>query len=117
MLPFAYGFPKLYNTTDEIRALASYIIIATAVAMPMWAYTNTCYFTLRSGGKTTITFLFDFVFGWVLQIPLALLLCYKTTLNFKIVFAIVTYLEIIKVIIGYFMVRSDTWIVNIVDKD
>ena len=117
MIPFAYGFPKLYNTTDEIRALASYIIIATAVAMPMWAYTNTCYFTLRSGGKTTITFLFDFVFGWVLQIPLALLLCYKTTLDFKIVFAIVTYLEIIKVIIGYFMVRSDTWIVNIVDKD
>ena len=49
MLPFAYGFPKLYNTTDEIRSLASYLIIVTAAAMPMWAYTNVCYFTLRSG--------------------------------------------------------------------
>ena len=117
MLPFAYGFPKLYNTTDEIRSLASYLIIVTAAAMPMWAYTNVCYFTLRSGGRTTITFLFDFIFGWVFQIPLAFILCYKTTMDFKLIFAIVTFLELLKVIIGYFMVRSDMWIVNIVDKE
>lgn len=117
MLPFVYIFPQLYNTTDEIRALASYIILITAVAMPMWAYTNTCYFTLRSGGRTGLTFLFDFVFAWAFQIPLCYFLSYHTDMNFKLLFAIITYTEIVKVILGYFMVRSDLWVQNIVDKE
>ena len=117
MLPFVYIFPQLYNTTDEIRELASYIILITAVAMPMWAYTNTCYFTLRSGGRTGLTFLFDFVFAWAFQIPLCYFLSYHTDMNFKLLFAIITYTEIVKVILGYFMVRSDLWVQNIVDKE
>lgn len=117
MLPFVYLFPQLYNTTSEVRDLASYIILITAVAMPLWAYTNTCYFTLRSGGRTGITFLFDFVFAWVFQIPLCYILAYHTNLGFRLIFAIVTYTEIIKVVIGFFMVRSNIWIQNIVDKE
>ena len=32
------------------------------------------YFTLRSGGKTVVTFLFDSVFTWVIVVPAAYLL-------------------------------------------
>ena len=114
-LPISSVFPKLYNTEDTVRSLASYMIIIQAFAMPLWSYTNACYFTLRSGGKTGITFLFDFCFTWFLMIPLAAILSYFTNLDIRVVFAVVTYSEVVKVAIGYFMVRSNVWVKNIVN--
>jgi len=115
MLPLAAIFPQLYNTEAAVRSLSSYMIIIQAAAMPLMAYTNACYFTLRSGGKTGITFLFDFGFTWLFQIPLAYLLAHFTAIDVHLLFALVTFSEIIKVIIGFFMVRSDIWMNNIVD--
>ena len=114
-LPISSVFPKLYNTEDTVRSLASYMIVIQALAMPLWSYTNACYFTLRSGGKTGLTFLFDFGFTWFLMIPLAAILSYFTDLDIRIVFAIVTFSEVVKVAIGYFMVRSNVWVKNIVN--
>ena len=92
------------------------MIIIQAIAIPLMSYTNACYFTLRSGGKTGLTFMFDFGFTWLLMIPLAYILTYLTDLDIRPLFAIVTFSEIIKAVIGYFMVRSGIWINNIVDK-
>ena len=113
-LPLAPVFPLLYNTEENVRSLATYMIVIQSFAMPLWSYTNACYFTLRSGGKTGITFLFDFGFTWLIMIPLAAVLAYFTKLDIRIIFAVVTFSEIIKVFIGYFMVRSGIWINNIV---
>lgn len=115
VLPLAPFFPKIYNTESQVRSLATYMIVIQALAMPLWSYTNACYFTLRSGGKTGITFLFDFGFTWLIMIPLAAVLAYFTDLNIYIIFAVVTFSEVIKVAIGYFMVRSNIWINNIVN--
>lgn len=115
-LPIAGIFPKLYNTTEEIRSLATYMIVVQALAMPLWAYTNACYFTLRSGGKTGITFLFDFGYTWLLMIPLAFILAHFSAMDIRPLYAVVTFSEIVKVVIGYFMVKSDVWINNIVDR-
>jgi Na+-driven multidrug efflux pump len=49
------------------------------------------------------------------MIPLAAVLAYFTDLDIRIIFAVVTFSEIIKVVIGYFMVRSDIWVNNIVE--
>lgn len=117
MIPFAWVFPEIYKTTAVIKSLATYIILISAAAMPLWGFTNACYFTLRSGGKTGITFLFDFVFSWVIQIPLAFVLAYFTKMDFRLLFAIVTLVEIIKVVIGFFMVKSNIWMQNLVDKE
>ena len=114
-LPLAPLFPRIYNTEPSVRSLASYMILIQSLAMPLWSYTNACYFTLRSGGKTGITFLFDFGFTWLIMIPLAAVLAYFTDLDIRIVFAVVTFSEIIKVGIGYFMVRSNVWVKNIVN--
>lgn len=115
IIPLAKLFPMVYNTTDEVRSIAAYMILVTACVFPLWSYTNACYFTLRSGGKTGITFLFDFGFTWILVIPLALILAYFTDLPIRPLFAILNFAEIVKVIIGFFMVRSDIWVNNIVD--
>ena len=114
-LPLAPVFPKLYNTEDSVRSLAAYMIMIQALAMPLWSYTNACYFTLRSGGKTGITFIFDFGFTWLLMIPLAAVLAYCTDLDIRIIFAVVTFSEVVKVAMGYFMVRSNVWVKNIVN--
>lgn len=115
MLPVAEYFPNIYNTENNIKELATFFIIIQALAMPLWSYTTSCYFTLRSGGNTMITFVFDAVFMWVVVIPLVFVLTRFTPWDVGTVYVIVTLSEIIKVIIGYYMVKSDSWLRTIVD--
>ena len=110
VLPASRLFPALYNTEEEVRSLAAYFILIQAFAMPIWSYTNSCYFTLRCGGKTLVTFLFDAVYTWGLMIPLAFILSRFTALDIHVIFPIVTYSELIKVVVGWLLVRSDVWI-------
>ena len=86
-------FPRLYNTVARVRELASEILLIGAMMMPLHAFANSCYFTLRSGGKTLITFL--------LIVPM---------------FAIVEGLNILKCAVGYLMVRRRRWVVNLVGR-
>ena len=108
-------FPNLYNTSDEIKHLGQWFIVITALYFPVQGYLNALYFTLRSGGKTLITFLFDSVFSWVVTIPLTLLLCTFSGLPVIGIYAIVQAADIIKVIIGFILVKRGLWISNIVE--
>lgn len=114
-IPLGLIFPGIYNTEDSVKDLASFFIIISAIAMPIYSYTNTAYFALRSGGRTGITFLFDFGFSWIVMIPLAFILTHFTMLDIHIVYIIVTWSEFFKAVIGYFMVRSEIWVQNIVN--
>ena len=107
-------FPSIYNTEETIKELARVFIIISALVMPLCAFSHCTYFTLRSGGKTIVTFLFDSVYTWVLVIPFATLLARHTALPIAMVFFLVQFTELIKVIIGFFMVRSGVWLQNIV---
>jgi Na+-driven multidrug efflux pump len=109
-------FPKLYDTTEEIRNMACGMIWINAFCMPLFGSLHACYFTLRSGGKTGITFLFDSVYSWVLVIPYAYVLANYTSLSIVMVFFLVQFMEIVKAIIGFFMVRSGVWLQNIVNE-
>ncbi|MDE7250677.1 MAG: MATE family efflux transporter, partial [Lachnospiraceae bacterium] len=108
-------FPAIYKTEESIKELARTFILISALVMPLCAFSHCTYFTLRSGGKTGITFLFDSVYTWVLIIPFAYVLANHTLLSIQLVFFLVQFTEIIKVAIGFFMVRSGSWIQNIVD--
>jgi len=107
-------FPSLYNTEPEIKALAAQFIRIAAMFMPFCAFCHSTYFTLRSGGKTVITFLFDSVYVWTVMIPVATMLAKHTALPITTVFFFVQATEIIKVVIGYRMVKSNIWMQNIV---
>ena len=82
--------------------------------MPLNAYTNACYFTLRSGGKTLMTFLFDSGFTWVICVPLAMMLIYWTDMEVVGVYILVQMSDLIKCAMGYVMLRKGVWINNIV---
>ncbi len=116
VIMFAFGglFPHIYNVTPEIRALATKFIAVAALWMPFCSFSHCSYFTLRSGGKTLVTFLFDSVFTWVVMAPLAFVLAHYTGLGIVWVYFFVQGTEIIKNIMGYFMVKSDVWLQQIV---
>ncbi len=109
-------FPEIYKTEESIKILATKLITVSALAMPLYAFSHCSYFTLRSGGKTMITFLFDSVYTWVILIPFAYALVHFTSLPIVSVFFFVNFSEIIKDVIGFFMVRSDIWLKNIVSS-
>ncbi len=106
-------FPKVYNTTDEIKRMATYLILVSAAFMPVYAYENASYFTLRSGGKTWITFLFDSVFVWVISVPAAFVFTRFTDWGVVHVFIAVQCFDFIKMAIGFFMVRHGAWMHNL----
>ncbi|MCR5355589.1 MAG: MATE family efflux transporter [Lachnospiraceae bacterium] len=117
MVPVGYAFPMMYKTEPVVRSLATYYILISAMAMPMWSFTNAVYFTLRSGGKTLLTFIFDMGLTWSVMIPVAWFLCYKTDMDIHWVIVLVMFTEIIKVIIGFFMVRSNLWLNDLVGEE
>lgn len=109
-------FPNIYATEEHIKELARTFIVIAAAVMPLNAFCHCTYFTLRSGGKTVVTFLFDSVYTWVLVIPVATFLAKYTTFSIAWVFFLVQSLEFVKAIIGFFMVKSDVWLQNIVEE-
>ncbi len=107
-------FPNAYDTTTIVKDYAKNFIIITALFFPVQGFLNSLYFTLRSGGKTMVTFLFDSVFTWVCCVPVAFVLCNFTVLPILTIYAIVQALDFIKVTIGYILIRKGVWISNIV---
>ncbi len=114
MFVMAPYFPKLYKINDEARLLARYFIMATAFFMPQNAFLHATYFTLRSGGKTIITFLFDSVFIWCVSVVIAFALSRYTALPVIVVYAMVQLGDIIKCVIGFILVKKGVWLQNIV---
>lgn len=114
MLVLAPLFPQLYNTNDQARELAKAFIIITALCMPHNAFLHAAYFTLRSGGKTIITFLFDSVFIWVVSVTLAFTLSRFTNMNVILIYTIVQLADLIKCFIGFILVKKGVWLQNIV---
>ncbi len=103
-------FPRFYNTTDEIKEIATSFIFIFAVFMPVNSYVNCTYFTLRSGGKTIITFLFDSVFECCLAVPTAYLLVAFTDLKAPTIYAVVLALWFVKVIAGVILINKKIWL-------
>ncbi|MGN0447923.1 MAG: MATE family efflux transporter [Acutalibacteraceae bacterium] len=114
MMCFAPFFPKIYNTDDGIRFLATELIFIVAAFMPVMAFTNASYFTLRSGGKTVMTFLFDSVFVWVVSVPVAFCLSRFTDIPITTLYICVLSCDFIKCVLGYVFVKKGVWLNTIV---
>ena len=107
-------FPAIYNTTEEVRSMAAGLLRIVAGAGFVHALCNASYFTLRSGGKTWITFMFDAGYLWVVSIPMVRLLAIHTTWPILLVFALCEYIDLLKAGLGLVMIKKGIWINNIV---
>lgn len=110
---FADAFPMLYNTSEQVRSLAGDLIVIMALAIPFNAYVHSAYFTLRSGGKTGITFLFDCGFMWGLLVPVAFILSRFTDMPIIPLYLCCQMTDVIKAFAGGLMVKKGTWIQNL----
>lgn len=116
MLLISPLFPKIYNTTEEVRVLASRFIMVQAIFMPQNAFLHAAYFTLRSGGKTIVTFFFDSVFVWCVSVPIAYILSRYTNMYVVYILAMVQIGDWIKCLIGFILVKKGVWLQNIVSS-
>ena len=109
--------PMLYKTEPEVRALAADFLRIMGLTMPISAFVHVAYFTIRSGGKTVVTFFFDSVYTWVVTASLSLVLCRYTALDVRTIFFIVHFSDIIKLVISIPMLRSGFWANNLVAEE
>ncbi len=106
--------PLLYKTSDNVREIASGLIIIGALMMPFDSLAHSSYFTLRSGGKSLITFIFDCGFMWCVSVPLAFILSRFTDISAIYLYASVQSVYLLKGFIGIYLVKRGNWIKNIV---
>lgn len=110
-------FPMMYNTTVGVKSLATAFLRIAAACMPIAAFMHASYFTLRSGGKTVVTFLFDSAFLWCFSIPLAYVLSRFTGLPILPLYLVCQLIDIFKCILGFILVKKGTWLQNIVANE
>ena len=110
---FAPLFPRIYNTTDYVRELARNLLWIDAIFLTARGLYNSCYFTLRSGGKTLLTFLFDSVSMWLLNLPTAFILAHFTGLPLISLYVVVQIVDAMKTLLGLYLVKKGIWINNL----
>ena len=109
--------PELYNTEPEVKALAARLLVIAGASLPMHSLVHCIYFTIRSGGKTLITFLFDSVYTWAIPAVLAYCLCTYTQLPLYLIYLIVQFSDAVKMVIGLIMLRSGFWANTVIREE
>ncbi len=107
-------FPELYNTSADVRQLACSLIRVGALFMPLYAFYHAAYFTIRTGGKTVITFLFDSCYLMVVNLPLAFVLSRFTALPILEIYVLVQTVEVFKAVVGFILIKKRVWVNNLV---
>ena len=105
--------PDIYNTEQSVRALATSFMRTGAVFMVFHAIAHCCYFTLRSGGKTIITMLFDCGYTWIAAVPAAYLLVHTLDLPISTLYFLSMLVDVVKAALGVIVVRTGLWARNI----
>lgn len=114
MFVLAPLFPEIYNTSATVQEQACGLIRIASVFMPFAAFYHAAYFTMRSGGKTVITFLSDSFYLLVVNVPIAFYLSRYTVLPLLAVYIIVQAADIFKGVIGLILIKKRVWVNNIV---
>ena len=117
MAVFTRSIAGIYKVTPQVQQLAVSFLYVVAVTQPVRTFVHACYFTLRSGGRTVITFLFDSVFVWVVSVPAAFILTRYTALHIVPIYIIVQLLDLLKCTVGFILVRKGVWLRNIVSSE
>lgn len=106
--------PYIYNTTGDVRALATRFMMTSAMYMGINAVCFCSYFAIRAGGKTMMTFIFDSVYIWVIFVPYTYVLTHYTTLDIMVLYPVCYAADIIKCIIGIIILKTGYWAQNMV---
>ncbi len=107
--------PLLYNTSDTVRDIATRLLWAASLCLPLHGFAHASYFTLRSGGKTLLTFLFDSVYTWGVNVVIAVVLSRFTDMPIVPLYLCCQLVDIVKCLLGFILVKKGIWVNNIVE--
>ncbi len=102
-------FPLMYDVEPEVRSLATVMLVVTALLTPVYALSNSTYYTIRSGGKIFTTVLLDSAFMWSIVVPVSLILAHFSSLDIVPLFIICQCTEMLKVVLGFILLKKSNW--------
>ncbi len=111
LVPVLYGNVSAYSIS-----LAQSFLKVMSLFFILYMFNTQCFFTLRTGGDTKNTMFMDSCFMWAFNIPLVLILAYKTNIPILYVYIIGQSTDAIKAIIAYRMVRKEKWVNNLTNS-
>ena len=105
----AWLIPMMYNVEPYAKELSTKFLIICGLVLPLESIVHDMYFTIRSGGKTFITFLFDSVYEWAIPCVISYVLCRFTSLDIVWIYFIVMFAGTVKLLVGIPLLRSGFW--------
>ena len=109
--------PVIPSLFTEVRVaqkeLATKLILVFSIVLVFQTLALISYFTLRAGGRTIETLILDTGSMISLYLPVSWFLAVSTSIDMLYIFMIVRGLDIIKAIIGIYLLKKERWVVNI----
>ncbi len=116
IVAFSGLIPQIYNVGDDVRAITSQMLVISGATLWINSFFHAAYFTIRSGGRSLLTFVFDSGFTWALELPLAYVLCYHTSLDFIAIYLCLALCHMAKMGIALPMLIKGTWARNVISQ-
>jgi len=108
---------SLYKISDAAKLCAIRMCLVNGILLILLSLNCSIFFIIRSGGMTYIVIVFDTAFVWLIQVPIALLLANYSNLPLENQFFIVHCSEIIKLVLGTILLKSNIWIKNLTNNN
>lgn len=109
--------PILPNIFKEVtlsqKNLATLLIIIYGCILWASCLSMTSYMTLKVGGKSGLTFIFDSCTMVLIYIPLSWILALLTDLNIVYIYLIIRSLDILKATLGVYFMKRGSWARNL----
>ncbi|MCF0111146.1 MAG: MATE family efflux transporter [Erysipelotrichaceae bacterium] len=117
MFGASFVVPHFYSVSPESKQLA--VSFLRVMCLLFWIYMmNTqMYFILRAGGEMKKTLLMDSAFMWAINIPVVASLTYLTGYSILVLYIAGQMTDVLKLAVGYRMIRKETWVVNLTEEN
>ncbi len=105
------------NLSANAQHICRQMVLVMAIYMPAWVYINGQFAVSRAGGDTMMGMLVDGIGNLGVVIPGIFLLAKCTTVGPVIMYAIIKFVEVPKIMIAHFWLKKEKWVVNLAEKN
>ena len=104
------------NLSANAQQICRNMVLVMAIYMPAWVYINGQFAVSRAGGDTMMGMLVDGIGNLGVVIPGIFLLAKCTSVGPVVMYAIIKFVEVPKIMIAHFWLKKEKWVVNLAQK-
>ena len=112
---FTHLYLKLYAVEEEVYSLSKYLLLVYAFYAPVKVSNMIIGGIIRSGGRTDLSMYVDLIGTWGIGVPLALISSRLLNLPIFLVYASLSFEEVVRVVIVSRIFKKKTWMESIAD--